>query len=270
MYDKHLRWLISPFPPDSLARRIGKRLFRGLTLKQDFYGGVIFFDAVGQSWAFKGLRYEMLDAKLRDDLLTLSMGCQHFIDIGCNVGAMTLSVLLRNKNINAVCADPNSRAIALLKKSVRRNQLGHRVVINEAAVGDKNGHLHVHFAGKSSEMGYVSDSGKRVASLDFVGLINQYSAHKCLVKIDIEGFETTLLRRIGQIANLSNACFVIELHPLGYNDAGNPCECVNLLQRNGAIVKRLDGLELSKIAPHEFTQVVAQWNTDAKGNPVQK
>jgi FkbM family methyltransferase len=259
MKDQLLHWLISPFPPDSIYRKIGKRLCSrlGLSAKQKFYDGVIYFDAVGQSWAFKGTPYETVDTQLKDELLSLSRDCRHYIDIGCNIGQITLSILLRDKTINAVCVDPNARVLRLLKKSLRANHLEHRALIKNVAVGNEAGV--VHFTSEISEMGHISRDGYRVKCLRLADLINEYSSQKCLVKIDVEGFETILLQKLDQFRNLQNVCLVVELHALGYNE-GNPAECVRLLLQSGATLRNLNGLPVSSIDPSQITQVIAQWS----------
>jgi FkbM family methyltransferase len=259
MKDQLLHWLISPFPPDSIYRRIGKRLCRrlGLSAKQKFYEGIIYFDAVSQSWAFKGTPYEIVDTQLKDELLSLSRDCRHFLDIGCNIGQITLSILLRNKEIKVICVDPNARVLRLLKKSLRANHLEQRATIKHVAVGNEGGV--VHFTSEISEMGHISRDGYEVKCLRLADLINEYSSQKCLIKIDVEGFETILLQKLDQFHNLQNVCLVVELHALGYNE-GNPNECVRLLVESGATLKLLNGAPVSSIDPSQGTQVIARWH----------
>ena len=256
MKDQLLRRLIAPFPPDSIFRRIGKRLCRGLSARQKFYHGVIYFDAVSQSWALKGTPYETVDTELKDELLSLSRGCRHFIDIGCNIGLITLSLLLRNQEINAVCVDPNARVLRLLKKSLRANHLEHRALLKNVAVGNEAGV--VHFTSEISEMGHISSDGYKVECLRLADLINEYSSQPCLAKMDVEGFETILLQGLEQFRNLRNLCLVVELHALGYNQ-GNPAECVKLLQQSGATLRLLNGLPVSSLDPSQITQIIARW-----------
>jgi FkbM family methyltransferase len=258
MKDQLLHWLISPFPPDSIYRKIGKRLCQraGLSAKQKFYDGIIYFDAVGQSWAFKGYPYETVDTQLKDELLSLSRDCQYYIDIGCNIGQIALSVLLRNRDIRTVCVDPNPRVLRLLKKSLRANHLEHRATIRQAAVGNEVGF--VHFTSEISEIGHISSTGYKVECLRLADLINDYSSQKCLVKIDVEGYETILLQKLDQFRNLKNLSLVLELHALGQNQ-GNPNECIKILLKSGATLRLLNGLALSSIDPTKITQIIALW-----------
>lgn len=257
MRDNLLNRLISPFPPDSIFRVIGKRFCRRLSIRQKFYNGVIYFDAVGQSWAFKGMPYETVDCQLKDELLSMSKECRHYIDIGCNIGQIALSVLLRNDRISAVCVDPNAAVLRRLKKSLRANLLEDRARVIQAAVGVENGT--VHFTSEISELGHVSTTGRQVRCIRFADLINEHSGEECLVKIDVEGFETALLKCLGQLRNVNHLRLAVELHALGYNE-GNPHECLRLLQESGAQVRRLDGLDLSDLDESKITQVIARWS----------
>jgi hypothetical protein len=97
-----------------------------------------------------------------------------------------------------------------------------------------------------------------VGCLRLADLINEYSSQKCLIKIDVEGFETILLQKLEQFRNLQNVCLVMELHALGYNE-GNPTECVRLLLQSGATLRHLNGLPASSIDPSQITQIIARW-----------
>lgn len=258
MKDQLLRRLISPFPPDSVYRRIGKRIVQrfGLSARQKFYSGIIYFDAVGQSWAFKGDPYETIDCQLKDALLSLAKDRQVYIDIGCNIGQITLSLLLRNSDIKAVCVDPNPRVLRLFKKSLRANHLEGRVTIKQAAVGNEAGF--VRFSCEISEIGHIASKGYKVPCLCLADLINDYSSQKCLVKMDVEGYEAVLLQGLGQYRNLKNLILVVELHALGQNQ-GDPERCVKMLEGSGAKLKLLNGEPLSSLDPTKITQVIASW-----------
>lgn len=251
--------LVPKLHQSSALRAIAKKLLNGYTLQQSFHGGTICLDAVEHSWAWTGSRrYETFDCELQNKLLSLSQDREILIDIGSNIGAMSLSVLLHNPNITAVCIDPNSRAVALLQESVCRNQLGDRIRIIEAAVSDRDGILN--FDPTGSVTGHISSSGKQVISIDFARFINEYSSNKCLVKMDVEGFEGTLLQQLKEIECLHNLCLVIELHPLHFNQVGNPNNCLNMLLNSGAIVEYLSGQRLERVVDENFTQIIARWS----------
>jgi len=249
---KKLVWILHRSP---VLRFLSRRLFKGFTLKQSFYNGIICFDPIESSYMFrKDYKFDTYDTNVLDALLLLSWDYEIMIDIGCNVGAMVLSVLLRNPNIKAICIDPNPRAIALLKESIRINKLTSRISTIEAVVSDKEGA--VRFAKEDFVTSHVSELGDVVRSISFADLINSHSCSaKCLVKIDVEGLEAILMRQLAHLAHLHNLCFMIELHPLGYNDTGNPEECLNLLLESGAVVSKIE-------QENGLNQVIAMWKNE--------
>ena len=257
--DKYIYWLARKLPPGSILRRAAKFLFPGCTLKQSFHNGVICLDAVEHSWAWLGkVRYQTHDRELQDKLLSLSFSYDLMLDIGCNIGAMTLSVLLRNPKIKAICIDPNRRAITLLKKSITLNNLLDRTTIIEAALSNKDGTEA--FDTDGSVMGHISESGRRVKCLDFFSTINSYSARaRCIVKIDVEGFESVLFAKLSTLEHLSNLCMLIELHASGFNKIGNPEHCLKMLLESGASVLDLEGKIVTQVSSNNITQVIASW-----------
>ena len=251
-------WITGRLHRIAVLRGLARRVCRGWTLKQPFHGGVICHDAVDHSWTWTGPhRYESFDRALQDKLLVLSQRQDLLLDLGCNVGAMLLSVLLRNPAINAIGVDPNRRAVELLNRSIALNGLSSRASVVEAAVSDHDGSLN--FDETGSVAGHVSDAGRTVRCVDFARLVNEQSAsRKCLVKIDIEGFETTLLGQLPRLLHRDNIHFVIELHALGFNGAGDPRRCLRLLKEAGARVTDLLDRPVESIADDQITQVQAE------------
>lgn len=257
--DKSIYWLVRKLPPGSMIRNAAKFIFRGFTIKQFFHNGVICLDAVEHAWGWvKKSDYHMHERRLQDKLLELSFGCDLLLDIGCNIGVMTLSVLLRNPKIKAICIDPNRRAASLLKESIKLNRLRERISFIEAAVSNRDGE--VVFDETGSIFGHVSDSGRQVKCVDFVSTVNRYSGEaKCILKLDIEGYEVILLEGLSRLKHLNNLCMVIELHELGFNKFGNPQHCLKMLFESGARVLDLDGGDITQVAENCITQVIASW-----------
>lgn len=240
------------------VRKVGKSWLVNSAVSQPFYGGEILLDAVQHSWAWTGdARCETFDVELQETLLARSRSFPHLIDIGCNVGAMTLSVLLRNPSATGLCIDPNERATNLLQQSLSRNGVENRAEVVSAAVGDVDGELRYDATGSVS--GHVSQSGRPVRQYDFAALLNRAST-PALVKIDVEGYETVLMKRLTAVRDLRFFCFVVELHPAGFNEWGDPKAVVRLLESSRARLGRLDGGDLGDYDEHGFTQVVAIWS----------
>ncbi len=74
-------------------RRIAKRCARNLVLTQPFHGGRIAFNAVTHARARTGGRsYETIDRQIQDRLLERTASRRRFLDLGANVGGMTLAL----------------------------------------------------------------------------------------------------------------------------------------------------------------------------------
>jgi FkbM family methyltransferase len=242
-----------------LLRKIGKRFLRGTTMSQPFYGGVICMDAVEHAWAWAAQNnYEGFDRPLQDMLLKLSLERPWLVDIGSNLGAMTLSVLMRNTSARALAVDPNRRAQALLRESLRRNGLVRRAEIVNAAVAPVGAEVMFDF--KGSVVGHVAPAGDRVASMTVKQILDRVPVGESpLIKVDIEGFETRILADLVSCASARNAVLVLELHPAGLNGFGDPVRGLEAIRSSGAVVCDLAGGPLAELDRAAFTHVVARW-----------
>lgn len=241
------------------ARNLAKTLFRGVAKRQPFYGGSIYCDMVEHSWAWvHGPRYESFDRELQEALLLFSLDAEALVDVGCNVGAMALSVLLRNPDIHAICVDPNPNAVKLLRKSLARNGLTSRTKVIRAAVSTTGQPVRFDFGG--SVTGHVSDRGILVPTIRLVEILSELLPQKrTLLKIDIEGFETLVLPTLAEVGDKTTLTLFVELHPLGMNGAGNPSACCDSLRKLGANLYHLDGTDFTSADDAACTQLVARW-----------
>lgn len=262
-----IRWLKDSLVPRlhriPAVRAIGKRLFRDRVIKQPFHGGVICLDAVEHSWAWTGhVHLESWDRPIQDRLLDLSRRCETMIDVGANLGVMTLAVALRNPDIRIVCIEPNTRASQVLRQSLALNNLAERITVVEAVAGESDGE--VAFDEGASATGYVSAAGPlRKRSVDFGRLAADAAAHgRCLVKIDVEGFETVLVKQLARVAARRNLIVLVELHASGFNGMGSPRECMRTLLESGATLQDLEGQAIEAI--EDWTDRLATLQLEAR------
>ena len=240
-------------------RDAAKIIGRKIKIRQKFHNGYIFMNAVEQSWAWTGERnYTYFDLHLQNFILEKSLLFDQFIDIGSNVGVMTLSTLLRNDNIRALAIDANTLAIKLLKKSLAYNKLTERCEVINAVVGATNGV--VKFDTTGSVTGHVADDGNEIVSLRFSTILNRYNTCKTLVKIDIEGYETVILNDLANVHNLHNFAFLIELHPLGFNGAGDPEQVIKTLKQADGEITDMQGQVITGVDPQAINQLFVNFN----------
>ncbi|PAW68609.1 MAG: hypothetical protein B9S34_01745 [Opitutia bacterium Tous-C1TDCM] len=243
-------------------RRFAKRWAQHLVLTQPFHGGRIAFNAVTHSWAWTGGRsYETFDRHIQDRLLELAATRPRFLDVGANVGVMTLSLLLRNPQVTAVAVEPGAEAADLLRRSIRRNRLGDRVEV--APVAASVAETTLRYDGTGSVMGHVSAGGTAVAARplrDLVRAAARGGPDPLLIKIDIEGFETELLPALLALALPAGSAAVIELHPQGFNGMGDPAgNLARIRAVSGIRLQRLGGSEIGQPDVRDFTQVEIHW-----------
>jgi methyltransferase, FkbM family len=223
-----------------LLRKPLKNLAKNKTIRQTFFNGSIFFNVV--EFPFYWLNdatCEKIDREIQDKLLEISFTKDHFIDIGANVGLMTLSVALRNKNINVVAYDPNAAVLKYLNRSIKKNSLGEKIKVVNAAVSNKTGKTFMDFS-QGPYSGHFSKEGTEVEVIDFKSILNKYSNEKTLFKLDIEGFEFYLIPIIIQYKN-PNHTFMIEMHPKDHNGISDPQTSLKMLLENNFTVKNIDG-----------------------------
>jgi len=186
------------------------------------------------------------------------------IDVGGSVGTMALSVALRNGAIHVVTIEPNARAAALLRQSVRLNRLDRRITVVEAIAAAADGELPFEETGSAN--GHVALAGAASAkpAIDFCRLVAETAGRgRCLVKIDVEGFETTLLERLPDSSARHNLVVFVELHALGFNGFGDPERCLTMLRDSDAVVRRIDDGPIGDLRnwrdPISTVQVEARW-----------
>jgi FkbM family methyltransferase len=225
-------------------RTLAKKIFRYRTIRQPFYSGFIFFNAVDYSFLWTNhARAEHHDRFVQDALLNLSKDRELFIDIGSNIGLMTLTVALRNQDIRIQVYDPNSSVLNYLRKSLVASGINNRVEIINAAVSDFEGKAFMNFS-KGSYAGHLSEQGVEVPVKNFKTLLEDNREVRAVFKMDIEGFEKLLIPLLVADKNPKHA-YVIEMHPPGMNRMSDPDTSLALLFAHGFAVSSVKGERIS-------------------------
>lgn len=236
-------------------RKLAKNVARNIDIRQKFHSGYICFNAAEHSWAWTGSRtFTTHDAELQNFIHKKSMQFDYLIDIGSNIGVMTVGTLLNNPTIKAVAIDPNRKALSLLQKTLALNRLDERCTVINAVVGAEDGFIK--FNDEGSVTGHVAADGHTVRMIKFSDLLNEYSSYRTLVKIDIEGYESVLVRDFSAVRALYNCTFVIELHEAGFNDTGDPEFVMDSLRALGADITDVRNMPVHHVDVDRISQVV--------------
>jgi FkbM family methyltransferase len=138
-----------------------------------------------------------------------------FVDVGANVGVYTV-LAAGAARASAVSFEPVATTFEQLSKNLRLNGLTERVTAIQAAVGAKDGTIELTEGRGAMNRVAVSDQEKKstVSLRRLDSVLGDRSA--ALLKIDVEGFETEVIR--GAQSLLKNAdlkALIVELNGSG-------------------------------------------------------
>jgi FkbM family methyltransferase len=188
-----------------------------------------------------GVALKLLPGTLRvqtdqDDAWWYYLSKHHNIifDIGANIGYTALLALIQDPKRQIILVDPNPEALQKAAMNIIHNNLGSRAQYLTAFVSDKledtvkfytigagaAGSIYASHAETASAMN--SFMNVKTVTLDFI--YEFYEIKPDLVKIDVEGAETLVMKASKQLAAATQCTFFIEMHNvenLGMEPAGN-------------------------------------------------
>lgn len=127
-----------------------------------------------------------------------------FIDVGANVGALSIYALKSGAFSNAVAIEPDPHNLAILKRNIALNGFDDRICAVEAAASACAGKLQLvrhrkNYGAHSVETSFHASAADcinvRAVTLD--GVVSQTTVPATLVKIDVEGHELAVLEGMG-------------------------------------------------------------------------
>ncbi len=156
------------------------------------------------------------------------------VDIGANIGAVSLDWATRLPHVRIHSYEPHPRTFAMLKDNVAANHLPERVICYQEAVGRTAGRLTFHTTDISVLTTAYTDhaniaTGEFTASTVSLEEVIERCAHDGpvgLVKIDTEGAEADILEGARPQTLRSIRQFVIEYHDMLCEHALARCERV--------------------------------------------
>ena len=129
------------------------------------------------------------------------------LDIGSNFGFLSLvwaSSICKN-NGRVFSFEPNFNVYSSFEKSINENNLNNVIVVNNMAVGSKNGTIDIYLNNTTSNIISNNEANKSV-EIEMIAIdsyIEQNNIKRCdLIKIDVDGIEHDILK--GSINTLSH------------------------------------------------------------------
>jgi FkbM family methyltransferase len=166
---------------------------------------------------------------------------RYFVDIGANIGSVTLDFVFRDSRLKVDAYEPNPRTFETLTRNVRENGVVSRVRVFRQAVAAQDGAVvlwtgrsSVHSSIKAENIGGVSIS---VPVVSFDHAIRRTGATRVAVKIDVEGAEVEML----ESASAATLAIVQEI-ALEYHDSIVPAaraRCEAVLTRVGFVCRTM-------------------------------
>jgi FkbM family methyltransferase len=163
------------------------------------------------------------------------------LDIGANVGRMSIPRVILGDATVAYCAEPDPVTYACLARNVIDNGLRGLVLPDRTAIGDRNGTVRLLRAGSSGNFRVLSDdqlvSGEVVdvpcCTLDtWVRQLDIDLDAVTFIKVDIEGFERRLILGADRVLGFPQIAWQFEVKPSGLRAVGDdPAELYRDLQR---------------------------------------
>jgi FkbM family methyltransferase len=154
------------------------------------------------------------------------------LDIGANFGIFTLAALrFGGPSARVVAVDPSATANRLLAANLDLASARDRVTIVEAAVGDRDGDLAMLTTGPAGDHYLVAGGAGRpdavsIPQLTIPSLVARTGVEPTHVKIDVEGFETEVLRGGAAFLSERRPIIFLELHGALLRARGQTAEAV--------------------------------------------
>jgi FkbM family methyltransferase len=151
------------------------------------------------------------------------------LDIGANIGLMTLNVCAQRKDVKVYAFEPGPNQFSYLEKNIEGNNLRDRVTIFNVALSSRKGTIdfHIHADRHSSGDGIV-DTGRAgksvVIQVSSLTLDEWWSDHANpeinLIKIDTEGAELQILQKATNLLKKCRPYILIEMCDINFEKYG--------------------------------------------------
>ena len=154
-------------------------------------------------------------------------------DIGCNVGYTALLALIQDPKRTYLMVDPNPTALNEAHLNLVSNNLGYNTLYYSGFVSDQNDNEIKFYTigsgaagsmyGSHAKSAYATNTFTKVSTVTLDHLYELYNLKPDIIKIDVEGAETLVMKGATKVASETKCMFFIEMHNvenLGMEQAG--------------------------------------------------
>ena len=178
----------------------------------------------------------------RSEYGSLARRSQYLVDIGANIGSVTLDRVSCDPHVKVDAYEPNPLTFDTLNRNIRENGLESRVRVFHEAVTGQNGVVLL-WSGESSVLSSTSAGAAiggvsvSVATVSLDSAIARTGAQHVAVKIDAEGAEVEMLESASAATLAAIDELALEYHDSIVPNAGGRCQAV--LIKAGFVCQRL-------------------------------
>jgi len=244
---------------------VGRRIFLGKGFKKINYRNRFHICCDTDSYHNVMFGYGIENRQLEQLFTRILKPGDVFFDIGANIGMVTLQACSTPHTagqIDAHCFEPDPNAFAWLKTNCDLNSF--RITLNQCAIGMAQGKADLTISTVSgwSTMASEPPDGfsfltKAAKTMVDVLAIDDYCCDKqvtpALVKIDVEGFETEVVRGAAKTLTTAKPILIIEVNPMRLKSANSSDgELFELLASYGYQVFHIDPKKISTTADRQI------------------
>jgi FkbM family methyltransferase len=125
-----------------------------------------------------------------------------FLDIGANIGSISISLAKRRKDIHIIAVEASPWIFAVLKENVERNGIGNITLLNKAvySISGKTMPMYAprEYFGKGSLKPVYTHESEEVETITVADILTVYGQGKAdYIKVDVEGFEKSVFEGLG-------------------------------------------------------------------------
>ena len=188
------------------------QLARGITVVRVPFGGEeLSFRLTGENWELESVHLvgQLYEAKEVEHLVKLVPANGAFLDVGANIGNHSIAVAKLRPDVTVIPIEAEPRAVRILEENIELNRVGNVDTSHLGkALSAGNGETFLQWASSVSSTSVSPDQfGIRVPNLRLQDLVKD----KMLVKLDIEGLESALLKDSGEVLDLHAPLIMAEM-----------------------------------------------------------